>query len=685
MNKFKEKLYGRWAKFIVVLIMIWAALFASLSFMRIMEGVSLGMSFSEMSRKVSYIHSSNAVDYLNTESDNILNDFANSGSYSGDTNAMLYVRNSETGEVYTSEPDWYGLDLTQVKTRYEDLCLDQLYATYDGTVSDGDNPYEITYSLYADESLYYLMQSEASQIQTDLGDGFNQIFLALNTNFPVHDSVAYHQYLLYTDWVWFPVLSQVNVIALFTISLAVLALALVMMAFQTGHVKGDSEIHPAPMDKCPIEIMMLWDVIGWALGSFFLTDSIGGMNSTVYFWYDYSIPGMRDIRNYYIAGTVFTASLIILLAWEIKRYGRRIKERSFGSSLIRFAIKHIRILVRNFRRYGKDRAKLILCFVLFVAAQCVGWTLEGYALWSYAPALEIVLAIVLVLLDLFVIYLLLKNVRGRDEVREGMRQIAAGNLDYQIDYQDLSEGVKPMAEELNSVRDGIKKAVEVEMKSERLKTDLITNVSHDIKTPLTSIINYVDILKRENLEDERLAGYVEILDQKSQRLKQLVEDLVESSKISSGNVTLDMQEINLKELIMQISGEFDERFKERDLTPVLSLPDEDMIITADGMRMCRVLENLYTNAAKYSMPGSRVYINGEVADGKESFSIKNMSENQLNFSADELMERFVRGDVSRTTEGSGLGLEIARNLTTMQGGDLEIYLDGDLFKVTVTF
>lgn len=242
-----------------------------------------------------------------------------------------------------------------------------------------------------------------------------------------------------------------------------------------------------------------------------------------------------------------------------------------------------------------------------------------------------------------------------------------------------------LAEEINKVRDGVEKAVDNQMKSERLKTDLITNVSHDIKTPLTSIINYVDILKRENIQDERIAGYIEILNRKALRLKQLTEDLVEASKISSGNITLTMQEINLKQLIKQTNGEFEEKFAAKNLNLICDLPEEQMLIRADGRRMFRVIENLYNNAAKYAMPGTRVYVTGSVEGDTVVFSMKNVSESPLNFKADELLERFVRGDVSRSTEGSGLGLEIARNLTVMQDGTFDLYLDGDLFKVTITF
>ena len=228
-------------------------------------------------------------------------------------------------------------------------------------------------------------------------------------------------------------------------------------------------------------------------------------------------------------------------------------------------------------------------------------------------------------------------------------------------------------------------AVQEQMKSERLKADLITNVSHDIKTPLTSIINYVDLLKRENIENEKAKDYIRVLDEKSQRLKQLTEDLVEASKISSGNIKLEFMNLNLNELVQQVNGEFAERFEGRNLDLICILQPEPLLIRADSRRIWRVLENLYVNVCKYAMPGTRVYVDAIKKDGKIQLSIKNISENPLNFQADELTERFIRGDVSRSTEGSGLGLSIAKNLTVLQHGSFNIYLDGDLFKVTIMF
>ncbi|MGN1377709.1 MAG: sensor histidine kinase [Dorea sp.] len=280
---------------------------------------------------------------------------------------------------------------------------------------------------------------------------------------------------------------------------------------------------------------------------------------------------------------------------------------------------------------------------------------------------------------------LIKQAIGRQRIKTGIEKIAGGELDYKIPLNGLEREQRMIAEKVNSIGEGLDMAVEKSIRSERLKTDLITNVSHDIKTPLTSIINYVELLKQENFEDPRIQRYIEVLEQKSQRLKTLTEDVVEASKVSSGNITLEYMNINLVEMIQQTSGEFEEKFTARDLQEVLSVPDQDVIIRADGRRLWRVLSNIYNNAAKYAMRGTRVYATLEIKEEKAVFSLKNISEQSLNISADELTERFIRGDVSRSTEGSGLGLSIAQSLTEMQGGTFELYLDGDLFKVTITF
>ena len=268
---------------------------------------------------------------------------------------------------------------------------------------------------------------------------------------------------------------------------------------------------------------------------------------------------------------------------------------------------------------------------------------------------------------------------------EGVNKIAEGNLKFKIDTEGFYEANKKMADAVNNIGDGLYCAVDENTKNERMKADLITNVSHDIKTPLTSIINYVNLIKMEHIEDEHLREYVDILDSKAQRLKQLTEDLVEASKISSGNIELHMQCIDFVELIYQTGGEFNEKFEAKDLTTITKLPKEPVYIMADGRRIWRVVENLYNNVAKYALAHTRVYVTVEAGETEMEFSIKNISEQELHVDTTELTERFIRGDTSRSTEGSGLGLSIAKNLTVLMDGSFTIGLDGDLFTASVRF
>lgn len=302
---------------------------------------------------------------------------------------------------------------------------------------------------------------------------------------------------------------------------------------------------------------------------------------------------------------------------------------------------------------------------------------------------NVLLLVALGVADAAVGWYFFKNSVDKKKIIDGIGEIRNGDLNYQVDTTKLTGENRILAEAVNSIGEGIRTAVETSMKDERLKADLITNVSHDIKTPLTSIINYVDLLKREDIQDEKVKNYIQVLDSKSQRLKQLTDDLVEASKISSGNITLHIERINIVELLNQAIGEFSEKFELKDLQLVVTFESKAMYIEADSRRMWRVIENLFNNIYKYALAGTRVYIDGkeeqEAGGTNVVFTVKNISEQPLNINADELTERFIRGDVSRSTEGSGLGLSIAKNLTEAQNGKFHIYLDGDLFKVMLVF
>jgi len=281
----------------------------------------------------------------------------------------------------------------------------------------------------------------------------------------------------------------------------------------------------------------------------------------------------------------------------------------------------------------------------------------------------------------FIIYFVLMLHR----LKKGAREIADGKLDYKVDTKYLILDLKDHGENLNRIRDGLNYAVDERLKSERMKTELITNVSHDIKTPLTSIINYSDLICREECENENIKEYATVLHNQSERMKRLLDDLVEASKASSGNIDIILAECDARVLISQVSGEYYQRLADAGLELVCTTPDDEIRIMADGRRLWRVFDNLMNNARKYALSGTRVYVSLEAVGERAVLRFKNISREALSINADELSERFVRGDESRGTEGNGLGLSIAKSLTELQGGAFGITVDGDLFKVTVSF
>ncbi|MCM1343773.1 MAG: HAMP domain-containing histidine kinase, partial [Muribaculaceae bacterium] len=334
-------------------------------------------------------------------------------------------------------------------------------------------------------------------------------------------------------------------------------------------------------------------------------------------------------------------------------------------------------------RHKNSVISTLIPYNLFLFANLIG----GIAVYSFRGERFLAGLILagIVLFDGIVGVLLFKRGAEQVEIVEGISRIRDGEVEFKLATDNLHGANREMADAVNNIGEGIRKAVRTSMKDEQMKTDLITNVSHDIKTPLTSIINYVDLLKRLKIEQEPAKSYIGILDNKAQRLKQLTDDLVEASKISSGNIELNKEKLNLTELINQSLGEFSEKLEEQNLQVVFENNNEPAFIYADSRRMWRVVENLFNNICKYAMEGTRVYVDMFMEDGKTGVSFKNISKQQMNIRPEELTERFIRGDSSRSTEGSGLGLSIAQSLVQVQGGSFQIYLDGDLFKIVIEF
>ena len=271
-----------------------------------------------------------------------------------------------------------------------------------------------------------------------------------------------------------------------------------------------------------------------------------------------------------------------------------------------------------------------------------------------------------------------------DRVLKGAARVASGDTSDPIETSHMLPAFRAHALNINNVGNGISAAVEEKMKSERMKTELITNVSHDIKTPLTSIINYVGLMEKHGTDDPEMKEYMDVLDRQSDRLKKLIEDLIEASKASSGNIEMSIEPVNLGLLLSQAVGEFEQKLNDKELNSVVNVPEEELIVKADGRYLWRVIDNLMSNICKYAMPNTRVYVDLTEKGNSAELAFKNISATELNISPEELTERFVRGDSSRNSEGSGLGLSIAKSLTELMGGTLDISIDGDLFKATIT-
>lgn len=504
---------------------------------------------------------------------------------------------------------------------------------------------------------------------------------AIDTSYPIQDQfyegkINYDQNI---PFLRYSIISHAAGALLFLVSA-------VWLAFAAGKRPEDEELHLAAFDRWKTEIaaavvILLWGVVTWiAIGGGYVAGSWQEVSTAVSYYTELygGVPqfysalftnglGLADITSVFMYG-VFT---FLCFFWGYTSLVRRIKAKSmWKGSLLCAVISFGRRVMEAWSVTA--RAGVILLAFLFI-------------LWLAILAHTGATVILALAASIAAAWFVLSSAMAKSRIRKGIEEIASGNLEHRIELNGLRGADKELAEKVNDIGSGLNRAVDEAMRNERLKTDLITNVSHDIKTPLTSIINYVDILKRSNIADEKIRGYLDILEAKAQRLKTLTEDVVEASKVSSGNITLEYMDMDLRELIQQTEGELAEKFAARRLTVVLNMPEEPAVIHVDGRRMWRVLENIFGNAAKYAMPGTRVYADLTLNDSQVMFSLKNVSEQQLNFSADELTERFIRGDISRSTEGSGLGLSIAKSLTTMQGGEFELYLDGDLFRVNIRF
>lgn len=435
------------------------------------------------------------------------------------------------------------------------------------------------------------------------------------------------------------------------------------VVISAGYGKKSDEPYASAFDRIPYDILLAVVVIVAimviAINPYVGVDMVNAVLLSV--WLALAIPVVLLTTAARLKTQTFVSSMactrIIMFLWRgIKKLGKNI-------------LKAVKMLWSSINIYGRYLG-------VFAAAAF----LELIACFSESLGLAVFVIFIEKLIFGAILVIACINL---SKLKKAGNEIAAGNMDFEVDTKGMLGAFREHGENLNSIRNGMANAVEESLKSERMKTELITNVSHDIKTPLTSIINYVDLLEKEKLDNEKAGEYIQVLDRQSARLKKLIQDLIDASKASTGNIDVTLEKTDVNVVINQALGEFEDKLAARSIKTIIKSDKEEYFVIADGRHLWRVMENLINNIVKYALEGSRVYIDVKEKDEYISVTFKNISKEELNISGDELMERFVRGDSSRNTEGSGLGLSIARSLMELQKGKMEIIVDGDLFKVVL--
>ncbi|MCD7762585.1 MAG: HAMP domain-containing histidine kinase [Lachnospiraceae bacterium] len=596
--------------------------------------------------------------------------------------ADLYERYME----YTTEQDesWSADAPSNLLYCIEDTSSGLLYtntgtSTYDEAVRAAEAEENYT-SLYEGERSYNIMVTNPDRVASSAASewflderfvGSNEkVYLAVNTSYPVGDELqsgadyyAQREGIIRNSIIG-TVTCLIVLLFCFVCSLMGAGRSWVRTLPGSGEDEAGNQQTRSEqaallsIDAVPIEL---------ALGIYLIIAILYSLLASGWGQITVLFPGSENLQ-----AAVFAASAWLIFLSACLGFVRRLLAKTLWTNSVTYT------LILTWRKVNSSRAasgQLLLFYIGFFVLNALFMLFLGR-----------VGLVLVVLLDMAVLLYLMRDMAGKQNVYEGIYQLSQGDLQYRIDTTVLSGDSRRMAEAVNEMGESLCKALEAIVKNERLKAELITNVSHDLKTPLTSIVNYVDLLKRENLPGERARQYVEVLEQKSQRLKQLTEDLVEASKISSGNIELEIVRVEMQSMLMQACGEFEERLMERGLTIVWRMEKEPIYIMADGRQLWRILENLLGNIYKYAKEDTEVQVILRKTDGAEVLiALQNEAREKITIEADELTGRFVRGDASRSTEGSGLGLSIAQNLAELLEGRLELKTEDNLFTACLYF
>ncbi|KUO71466.1 MAG: histidine kinase [Clostridia bacterium BRH_c25] len=551
---------------------------------------------------------------------------------SGMVNFMFYIKNSPTGEIITNIID--AAPEALIKKQPGNIYFSQWKSKYDLPMYRN----EIEKMLFGTNyEVYAAVLQPLKQ-----GDIFYDVFV----NYSRIKEMSLKVYMLMVS------------------SLVLLVIAAAYLAIVAGRREKGGEIVFTNVDSIYTDVHTLLVLIAAFLSVMIVVN----------------VSGSWDIAAWVFPFIVLSVDVFIGISYVLSMI-RQIKARTiFKNTLIAVLYKKLKVLARLCFEGKLFRASTLLFLLAYGLINGIFFALGTNVRSNYQ--IPVIFSLFLAF-NAAVVYFSAKALLSLSQIIKAAKEISSGNLDYALNSSEISVAFSSLAEDIKNIQGGMKKAVAQAIKGERMKTELITNVSHDLKTPLTSIVNYVGLLKNEDLNNQRAEEYVSILEEKSGRLKQLIEDLVEASKASSGSLQVNAEKVDLHELVMQACGEYEEKIKEAELDIRINAEEKNTYIYADGKQMWRIIENLFSNAIKYSMPQSRVYINLAAGSEHGSLTIKNISAFPLDIPPEQLTERFVRGDVSRTTEGSGLGLSIAQSLTALQGGSFKIEIDGDLFKVNV--
>ena len=555
----------------------------------------------------------------------------------------------------------YYAENTNTKQRYTNLGVQSLSAAKTAVTRSGNFVF-----LFEGERRFNIMVANTENVLNDEASRYfmnnrfvgtsEKILIAVDPEYPIGDALR-------TAWENNRDMKPYAIL-LYVLAAAaamILPLLLFLSVMMTGKTQTGEPGKLALFDLIPTEIaaglMLIAGITWWMLGQF-----IRGR-------------GTHSARFIITVTAFFSAVEYIIMLLALLSFVRRLRAHTLWKNSVSNAVV---LGARQVYSARERTQRMLLAYGAFFILNFVFLRLMGLP--------GIFMAIVM---DAAVLLYLMRDSVGNQNVREGLRQISQGKLDYRIRTDVLTGESREMGEAVNEMGEGLEKAVDSMLKNERLRAELITNVSHDLKTPLTSIISYVDLLKKEDLKNEKAVGYVNILDQKAQRLRQLTEDLLEVSKISSGNVELDLVKMRLQPFIRQALGEFEDRLEEKDLKIRTVLPRERVEVLVDGKQLFRVFENLLGNIVKYAKEGSEVLVQLQAyEDGNGAWAqilFENISAVPIHATGDELRERFARGDASRRTEGSGLGLSIAGSLTELMGGTFDVQVDGDVFRAVLRF